>query len=48
MFPDADYSARLDRARKLMAADGVDVMLLSVGADMPYFSGYEATPLGAA
>ena len=45
MFPDADYSARLDRARKLMVADGVDVMLLSVGADMPYFSGYEATPL---
>ena len=45
MFPDADYAARLDRARKLMADDGVDVMLLSVGADMPYFTGYEATPL---
>ena len=45
MFPDADYAARLDRARKLMSASGVDVMLLSVGADLPYFSGYEATPL---
>src|SRR3990172_6572522 len=45
MFPDADYAARLDRARKLMSASGVDVVLLSVGADLPYFSGYEDTPL---
>ena len=28
-----------------MAADGVDVLLLSVGADLPYFCGYEAMPL---
>ncbi len=28
-----------------MAEDGVDVLLLSVGADLPYFSGYEAMPL---
>ena len=28
-----------------MEADGVDVLLLSVGADLPYFSGYEAMPL---
>lgn len=28
-----------------MDADGVDVLLLSVGADLPYFSGYEAMPL---
>ena len=28
-----------------MAEQGVDVLLLSVGADLPYFSGYEAMPL---
>ena len=28
-----------------MEADGVDVLLLSVGADLPYFCGYEAMPL---
>lgn len=28
-----------------MAADGVDVLLLSVGSDLPYFCGYEAMPL---
>jgi Xaa-Pro aminopeptidase len=28
-----------------MAAAGVDALLLSVGADLPYFTGYEAMPL---
>lgn len=28
-----------------MTDDGVDVLLLSVGADLPYFAGYEAMPL---
>jgi len=28
-----------------MESSGVDVMLLSVGADLPYFCGYEAMPL---
>ncbi|HSM02727.1 MAG TPA: Xaa-Pro peptidase family protein [Acidimicrobiia bacterium] len=42
MFPDFDYAARLDRLRSLMADRGVDVALLSVGADLPYFTGYEA------
>ncbi len=28
-----------------MASDGVDVLLLSVGSDLPYFCGYEAMPL---
>lgn len=45
MFPDADYVGRLDRARALMNERDADVMLLSVGADLPYFTGYEATPL---
>ncbi|NIR41007.1 MAG: aminopeptidase P family protein [Actinobacteria bacterium] len=39
------FVQRLTRARERMAADGVDVLLLSVGADLPYFCGYEAMPL---
>jgi Xaa-Pro aminopeptidase len=45
MFPDFDYPARLDRLRSLMSDRGIDVALLSVGADLPYFTGYEAMPL---
>ena len=37
--------ARQDRARARMAELGVDVLLLSVGADLPYLTGYEAMPL---
>ena len=40
-----DYPARLERARALLAARGVDALLLSVGADLPYFTGYRAMPL---
>jgi Xaa-Pro aminopeptidase len=39
------FAARMDRARRLMTEQGVDVLLLSVGADLPYFTGYEAMPL---
>ena len=39
------FSQRIDRAREAMADRGVDVLLLSVGADLPYFCGYEAMPL---
>lgn len=35
----------MDRARRLMADRGVDVLLISVGSDLPYLTGYEATPL---
>ena len=35
----------LDRVRKAMAEEGVDVLLLSVGHDLPYLTGYEAMPL---
>jgi len=45
MFPEADYSARLDRAREVMASRGVDALMVSVGADMPYLAGYEAPQL---
>lgn len=39
------FAARLDRARELMTTQGVDALLVSVGADLPYFCGYEAMPL---
>ena len=39
------FAQRLVRARAKMTTDGVDVLLLSVGADLPYFCGYEAMPL---
>lgn len=41
-YPDADYAARLERARSVMAASGVDALALSVGRDLPYLLGYEA------
>jgi Xaa-Pro aminopeptidase len=40
-----DYSSRLERARALMADRGIDCLLVSVGADLPYLTGYEAMPL---
>jgi len=40
-----DYAARMERARAVMAGRGIDVLLLSVGADLPYFTGYRAMPL---
>jgi Xaa-Pro aminopeptidase len=39
------FAERLSRARNAMAEQGVDALLLSVGADLPYFCGYEAMPL---
>jgi Xaa-Pro aminopeptidase len=39
------YQDRLDRARARMRELGVDVLLLSTGADLPYLTGYEAMPL---
>jgi Xaa-Pro aminopeptidase len=36
---------RLERVRVAMAAADVDVLVLSLGADLPWLSGYEAMPL---
>ena len=36
------FDRRLKEARRLLAAEDLDGMLLSVGADLPYFTGYEA------
>ncbi len=39
------FADRQARARAALEAAGVDVLLLSVGADLPYLTGYEAMPL---
>lgn len=41
----ASLVARQQRARERMAETGTDVLLLSMGADLPYLTGYEAMPL---
>lgn len=43
--PTAARLARLARVREAMEAEGVDALLLSLGADLPWLSGYEAMPL---
>jgi len=40
-----NYAARVRAARTLMEDRRLDAMLLSVGADLPYFTGYAAMPL---
>jgi Xaa-Pro aminopeptidase len=38
-------AARMDKVRRAMAEHGVDVVLCSIGADLPWLTGYEAMPL---
>lgn len=38
-------STRLQRVREAMGTAGVDALLLSLGADLPWLTGYEAMPL---
>jgi Xaa-Pro aminopeptidase len=39
------YATRIARVRARMAEVGIDALLLSVGPDLPYLTGYEAMPL---
>jgi Xaa-Pro aminopeptidase len=39
------HADRVDRARSALAQHGADVLLVSVGSDLPYLVGYEAMPL---
>jgi Xaa-Pro aminopeptidase len=39
------YRQRVERVRAAMVDQDVDVVLLSVGPDLPYLTGYEAMPL---
>ncbi|MFZ4517995.1 MAG: M24 family metallopeptidase [Microthrixaceae bacterium] len=41
----APFGPRLRAVRERMAGAGVEVLLLSVGADLPWLCGYEAMPL---
>ena len=41
----ATYLDRINRARQRMQETGIDVLLVSVGRDLPYLTGYEAMPL---
>jgi Xaa-Pro aminopeptidase len=40
-----DHGRRLDTVRAAMARRGIDCLLLSIGADLAYVTGYEAMPL---
>ncbi|MEA2686079.1 MAG: hypothetical protein QOE93_1274, partial [Actinomycetota bacterium] len=42
---DSTLAARTDRVRARMAEQEVDVLLLSLGADLPWLTGYQAMPL---
>ncbi len=44
-YPIFDYGARVDRLRRLLDDAAIDVLLASIGADLPYLTGYEAMPL---
>ncbi|HYJ25727.1 MAG TPA: Xaa-Pro peptidase family protein [Acidimicrobiia bacterium] len=37
-----DYPGRVARLQTTMVEEGVDAVVLSIGADLPYFTGYEA------
>ena len=39
------FGERIDAARRSMSEQGVDALLLSVGADLPYLTGYRAMAL---
>jgi Xaa-Pro aminopeptidase len=39
-----DYASRVKRLQEAMGKADIDATLLSVGADLPYFTGYEAIP----
>jgi Xaa-Pro aminopeptidase len=45
VIPAARYEERLATARDRTAAEGLDALLVGVGADLRYLAGYEAMPL---
>jgi D-alanyl-D-alanine dipeptidase len=40
--PTHDFQTRIKRVQELLGETGLDALLLSVGSDLPYFTGYEA------
>ena len=43
--PNFDYAGRVARARNAMEGFGFDVLLASLGSELPYLTGYQAMPL---
>ena len=43
--PTSVYADRVHRARRALESAGADVLLVSVGSDLPYLVGYHAMPL---
>ena len=39
-FSDAEFEGRVARAQRLMAADGIDALLLTTEPEVRYFSGF--------
>ena len=39
------FLERISKVQNLMRSHNIDALLLSTGADLPYFIGYEAMPL---
>ena len=44
-LPSSVFEERLARVQQVMAANDVDAVMLSVGHDLPYLTGYHAMPL---
>ncbi|TAL11839.1 MAG: aminopeptidase P family protein, partial [Chloroflexota bacterium] len=44
-IPGVRHVERLDRAQAMLERDGVSALLIGVGADLRYLTGYEAMPL---
>ena len=44
-IPPARYAERIDAAARLTASAGLDILLVGVGADLRYLTGYAAMPL---
>ncbi len=40
-----DFAARIERARRELTARNADALLISLGSDLPYLTGYTAMPL---
>ena len=45
LYPLGMFAERVERVRARMQEAGVDVLLVSVGPELPYLTGYEAMPL---
>src|SRR5206468_7476137 len=45
LVSEAAFATRMRRVRNRMTEHGVDALLLSIGADLPWLTGYTAMPL---